>query len=175
MEEAEPMIRNIDFLSFDMAAIRQAEAPGNFYANPNGFSGEEACRLCRYAGISDRLTSIGFYEYNPSFDVNGQTAKLLAQMIWYFIDGYAHRKNDQPEKGTEDFIRFTVKSEDFDENLVFLKSKKTDRWWIEMQAVDKIRQKYRRHQYIPCSLSDYEHALKNEIPDRWWKLQQKLM
>ena len=175
MEEAEPMIRNVDFLSFDISAIRQSEAPGNFYANPNGFNGEEACRLCRYAGISDRLSSIGFYEYNPKFDVNGQTAKLLAQMIWYFIDGYAHRRDDLPEQSTEDFIRFTVKTEEFDENLVFLKSKKTERWWIEMQTLNKIRKKYRRHQYIPCSYSDYQNALKHEIPDRWWKVQQKLM
>ncbi len=175
MEEAEPMIRNVDFMSFDISAIRQAEAPGNFYANPNGFSGEEACRLCRYAGISDRLSSIGFYEYNPKFDVNSQTAKLLAQMIWYFIDGFANRKNDFPENGKEEFIKFIVKTEEFDENLIFLKSKKTDRWWIEMQAVNKIREKYRRHQFIPCSYNDYQKALNHEIPDRWWKVQQKLM
>lgn len=175
MEEAEPMIRNVDFMSFDISAIRQAEAPGNFYANPNGFSGEEACRLCRYAGISDRLSSIGFYEYNPKFDVNSQTARLIAQMIWYFIDGFANRKNDLPENGKEEFIKFIVKTEEFDENLIFLKSKKTERWWIEMQAVNKIREKYRRHQFIPCSYSDYQKALNHEIPDRWWKVQQKLM
>ncbi|MEJ2594517.1 MAG: arginase family protein [bacterium] len=175
MEEIEPMIRNVDVMSFDISAIRQTDAPGNFYANPNGFSGEEACRICRYAGISDKLSSIGFYEYNSSYDVNGQTAKLLAQMIWYFIDGVAHRKDDLPENGPDQFVRFIVKSENFDEDLVFLKSKKTERWWIEMQASDQIREKYRRHQFIPCSYADYQSALNQEIPDRWWKMQQKLM
>ena len=175
MEEVEPMIRNTDFMSFDISAIRNNDAPGNFHANPNGFLGEEACRICRYAGISDRLSSIGFYEYNPDYDINGQTAKLLSQMIWYFIDGFAHRAKDLPEEGADDYIRFIVKTDAFDENLVFLKSKKTERWWIEMQATGKFREKYRRHQYIPCSYADYQSALNQDIPDRWWKMQQKLM
>ena len=27
---------------------------------------------------------------------NGQTAMLLAQMVWYFIDGFYNRKKDFP-------------------------------------------------------------------------------
>lgn len=175
MEEAEPMIRNADFLSFDISAIRKSDAPGNFNANPNGFFGEEACQICRYAGMSDKLSSIGFYEYNPIFDDNGQTANLLAQMIWYFIDGYANRQNELPEESTEEYIRFTVNNENFEDGLVFLKSKKTERWWMEVQPKTKLKYKYRRHQFIPCSYQDYQHALNMDVPDRWLKLQQKMM
>ena len=96
MEEVEPVIRDADMVSFDVSAIRQSEAPGNNNASPNGFYGEEACQIARYAGISDKLTSIGFYEFNPSFDNNHQTAHAVAQMIWYFIDGVVNRKNDFP-------------------------------------------------------------------------------
>lgn len=175
MEEAEPIIRNADFLSFDISAIRKSDAPGNFYGNPNGFFGEEACKICRYAGMSDELSSIGFYEYNPAYDINGQTAGLLAQMIWYFIDGFANRHNEFPEKSTEDYIRFIINIDAFEEELVFLKSKKTERWWMEIQPKNKMKNKYRRHQFVPCSYSDYQSALNKEVPDRWWKLQQKMM
>jgi len=96
IEEVEPIVRNADVISFDISAIRQAEAPGNKSASPNGFYGEQACQISRYAGLSDKLTSIGFYETNPEKDINGQTAHSVAQMIWYFIDGYANRKNDFP-------------------------------------------------------------------------------
>ncbi|MFN8133913.1 MAG: hypothetical protein U0Z17_01300 [Bacteroidales bacterium] len=34
--------------------------PGNANAIPNGFYGEEACQLMRYAGMSDKISSIGF-------------------------------------------------------------------------------------------------------------------
>jgi arginase family enzyme len=175
MEEAEPMIRNADFVSIDISSIRHADAPGTFYSNPNGFLGEEACRICRYAGLSDKLTSIGFYEYNPMHDIKGQTAKLISQMIWYFIDGFIHRTNDSPERRSEDFVRFMVNIEGFEDQLIFLKNKRTDRWWMEVQSSSNVGEKYRRHQFVPCSFADYQTALKHEIPDRWWKVQQKLM
>ncbi|WP_449439971.1 formimidoylglutamase [Pedobacter steynii] len=92
----EPIVRNANMLSFDIGAIRSSDAAANANAGPNGFYGEQACRIARYAGMSDKLTSIGFYEFNPAFDTNGQTAMLLAQMVWYFVDGYYNRKKDFP-------------------------------------------------------------------------------
>lgn len=175
LEEAEPMIRNADIVSFDISAIRQSEAPGNFKAGPNGFTGEEACKLTRYAGMSDKLTSIGFYEVNPTFDNRGQTAHLTAQMIWYFIDGFMNRRDDLPHLTTKDYIKFIVTPEGYNEELVFLKSKKTGRWWMVLKSKNKENTKYRPHQFVPCSYSDYQAALNNDIPDRWWKVQQKLM
>ena len=125
--------------------------------------------------MSDKLSSIGFYEFNPAYDQDGQTASLLAQMIWYFIDGYMNRQHDLPEDNMENYIRFMVNVEAFEDQLIFLKSKKTARWWLEIQTQNKIRKKYRRHQFVPCSYQDYQNALNHEVPDRWWKLQQKLM
>lgn len=175
LQEAEPMVRNADILSIDISSIKHADAPGNAYTHPNGFNGEELCQICRYAGMSDKLSSIGFYEYNPAFDKDGLTASLLAQMMWYFIDGFANRQDDRPEINKENYIRFIVKSEDLNEDLIFLKSKKTDRWWMEIPVSSPVNNKYRRHQFVPCSYPDYETAMKHEIPDRWWKVQQKLM
>ncbi|GMT45551.1 MAG: arginase [bacterium] len=173
--ETEPMVRNADMLTFDMAAIRAADAPGSYYAGPNGLNGEEACRICRYAGMNDKLTSIGFYEFNPRYDIRNQTALLTAQMIWYFLDGFDNRQHDIPGKNSKDFIRYRVFLENYKEELFFLKSKKTDRWWIEIPVKNKTGKKQLKNPYTPCSYADYQQALQQEIPDRWWKLQQKLM
>ncbi len=175
MEESEPMIRNADIVSFDMSAVRAADAPAGKYAGPNGFTGEEACRISRYAGMSDKLSSIGFYEMNPFFDIEGRTAHLIAQMIWYFIDGFVNRKGDYPETDSENYVKFIVRIGDSDDDLVFLKSKKSDRWWMDISAYGKMSKKYIKHQFVPCSYLDYQQAMNNEIPDRWWKVQQKLM
>jgi arginase family enzyme len=175
IEEAEPIIRDADILSFDISAIRQSDSPGSYYVGPNGFFGDEACRLCRYAGMSDKLSSFGLYEINPEYDNHGQTAHLAAQMIWYFIDGFMNRNNDLPEEKTDDYIKFTVTAGNGDNDLVFLKSKKSERWWMEVQADNRFMNKYKRHQYVPCSYQDYQAALNHDIPDRWWKVQQKLM
>ncbi len=175
MTEIEPLVRNADMLTFDISAIRQTDAPGNGNATPNGFYGEEACQITRYAGMSDKLTCIGFYEMNPAFDRNGQTAHLLAQMIWYFIDGFYHRQHDHPANDAEGFIRYNVQLINHEEGIVFYKSKKTDRWWMEVKCAENIREKYRRHYLVPCSYNDYQTSCDNEIPDRWWQAYQKLM
>lgn len=175
LAETEPMVRNADILSFDVSAIRAGDAPGSFYAGPNGLTGEEACQICRYGGMSDKLTSIGFYELNPKFDLRGQTAYLVAQMIWYFLDGFANRNHDLPDKNKNDFVSFRVVLEEHGEELCFLKSKKTDRWWIEVPRKEDSEKKPEHNYFIPCSYEDYQTALRQEIPDRWWKFQQKLM
>lgn len=175
LDEVEPIVRNADMLSFDISAIRQSDAPANGNASPNGFYGEEACQIARYAGLSDKLTSIGFYEVNPVYDPRGQTAALVAQMIWYFIDGYYQRAHDFPFHNEEDYLKYRVSITDHKEEIVFLKSKKTDRWWMEipLQAEQKI--KFERHYLVPCSYTDYQAACRDEIPDRWWMVYQKLM
>jgi arginase family enzyme len=175
IEEAEPVVRNADLITVDVSSIRFSDAPGNANGTPNGFHGEEICQIIRYAGLSDKLTSIGFYETNPQYDRNGQTAHLVAQMIWYFMDGFYNRPHDFPFKNDDDYIRYRVAITDHKEELTFYKSKKTDRWWMEIPLQSEQRIKYQRHYLVPCSYQDYQTACTNDIPDRWWMVYQKLM
>ncbi|MDD4602740.1 MAG: formimidoylglutamase [Bacteroidales bacterium] len=175
LEEVEPIVRNADMLSFDISSVRISDAPGNGNATPNGFYGEEACQIIRYAGLSDKLTSIGFYEVNPSLDHAGQTSHLVAQMIWYFLDGFYNRAHDFPFRNEEDYLKYRVSIRDHKEEIVFFKSKKTDRWWMEIPLPMEQRIKYERHYLVPCSYKDYQTACENDIPDRWWMVYQKLM
>jgi len=175
IEEVEPMVRNADMLSVDISCVRQSEAPGNGNASPNGFYGEELCQIIRYAGLSDKLTSIGFYEMNPTIDKTDQTSHLVAQAIWYFIDGFYFRKHDFPSKEQDDFVKYIVSIEDHKDEIVFHKSKKSDRWWMEVSCPTKLKSKYERQYLVPCSYNDYTIACKDDVPDRWWQVYQKLM
>ena len=174
IEEVEPIVRNADIVSFDISAIRQSESPGNKNASPNGFYGEQACQITRYAGMSDKLTSIGFYEINPELDSNGQTAHSVAQMIWYFIDGYNHRKNDFPIGSRKTYLKYMVNIQEGQNELVFYKSDKSERWWMDVPYPAHKKIKYERHVLVPCSYNDYKIACDNEVPNRWWKTFQKL-
>ena len=175
MEEAEPLTRNDDMLTFDISAVRQSDAPGSRLANHNGFYGEEACRIMRYAGLSDKLSSIGLYEYNPECDINNQTAKLIAQMLWYFFEGFYNRKDDHPHRDNTEYVKYTVSIKDHKDQLVFYKSKKSDRWWMDVPVKKNFKNIYERHHLVPCSYNDYEVACRDDIPDRWWQAYQKLM
>lgn len=175
IELAEPLIRNTNILSFDIGSIRVADAPGVKNASPNGFNGEEACRMTRYAGLSYRLSSIGFFEYNPHYDINSRTANLIAEMIWYFIEGFSNRQDDVPTLDSTDFKRYNVQIAEGDGNIVFLCHKISGKWWIDMSFKTDDDAKFERHHFIPCSREDYDQAMRNELPDKWWQFYQKLM
>lgn len=174
-KEIEPLVRNADMISFDMGAIKSSEAPGNGNASPNGFTGEQACQAARYAAMGEKLSSIGFFELNPSYDRNGTTAYLLAEMIWYVFEGFNQRKKDFPALNSDEFIKYTVPTADFKDGIIFYKSRKTDRWWMEVICGDDNQVKFASHYMVPCSYKDYLTACNNEIPDRWWQVYQKLM
>jgi arginase family enzyme len=173
MEEVEPIVRNADLLSFDITAVRQSDAPGNGNASPNGFYGEEACQIVRYAGMSDKLTSFGLYEVNPTLDFRSQTSHLAAQMLWYFLEGYYNRKRDVPLKSKTGFLKYRVSMKQAEQEIVFYKSEKSERWWMEV-PVPSGKSHYHRHHLVPCSYKDYETACRDEMPDRWWQAFQKL-
>ena len=174
-KEIEPLVRNADMLSFDISAVKGSEAPGNGNASPNGFTGEQACQAVRYAAMSDKLSSIGFFELNPLFDRNGATSFLMAEILWYVFEGFNQRKKDFPTPANDDFIKYTVPTTDFEDGIVFFKSRKTDRWWMEVICGDEKQVKYSAHYMVPCSYKDYLTACNSEIPDRWWQVYQKLM
>ena len=175
VEITEPLLRNADIITIDTSAFCASDAPGVKYNSPNGFSSEDGCKMTRYAGLNSKLTSIGFFEYNPSYDINNVTANTLSQMIWYFIEGFSLRINDYPTHDSKDFKRYIVKIDDIDDEIIFLCHKVSGKWWMDLSFKSKDREKYERHHYIPCSREDYELTMENELPDKWWQFYQKLM
>jgi arginase family enzyme len=170
----EPIIRNSNMISFDISAIRSSDAAANANASPNGFYGEQACQIARYAGMNDKLSSIGFYEFNPAFDTNSQTAMLLAQIVWYFIDGFYNRKQDFPLRPKSQYITYRTSLSDGTGEMLFVKSKKSDRWWMQVPYPTGVSRNERFH-LVPCRYEDYNMAVSGEMPDLWWRTYQKLL
>lgn len=164
---AEPVFRDADVVSFDMHAVKSSDS-GNFTPFvPNGFNGKEICALSRYAGISDKVTSFGIFNHNDT----EQESVLMAQIIWYFIEGYHYRSNEYPFGSRENYLKYIVPSEE--EELIFYKSDKTDRWWIEIPFITNGNNKLKRNTLLPCSHEEYLAACDQELPERWWKAQRK--
>lgn len=172
--KSEPIIRNADILSVDVSAVRNSELSGKSTAGPNGFYGEEICQMMRYAGMSDKMSSIGFYEYFPENDNNGAGAMLVAQMIWCVLDGYCARKKDYPFGSKDNYTKYRIHLENTDHELVFYKSDKSDRWWMDVPYPPNMIIKFERHHLVPCNYDDYRDSSEGKIPDLWWKTYQKL-
>lgn len=123
---AEPVLRDADVVSVDMDCVMSAYTGNTNRFVANGFDGKEICALARYAGISDKVTSFGLFNFNATYT----ESVLVAQVIWYFIEGYNFRSNEYPFGSKELYSRYIVPLET--EELIFYKSNKTERWWIEI-------------------------------------------
>lgn len=168
LRQVEPAVRDADLLSFDLVSVRGADFSANSLSGPNGLTGEEACQIARYAGLSDKLSCFGLFGYEPDLDRRGLGAALAAQMIWYFVDGFYNRKNDTPHVDSEDYIRYRVTMEQDGYELSFLKSGRSGRWWMEVPyRIEDGPEQEERHALLPCSYEDYQLASRQEIPDRW--------
>jgi hypothetical protein len=163
---AEPILRDADVVSLDLTSVKSMDSGNNEVFLPNGFNGKEICALSRYAGISDKVSVFGVFNHSNA----PQESVLIAQIIWYFIEGIQYRANEYPFGSRENYLKYIIPLE---EELVFYKSDKTDRWWIEIPLVSNRHNKTPNTSLLPCSYEEYLGACNNEIPERWWKAQSK--
>lgn len=167
---AEPVMRDANIVTVDLRSLASSVVSLNQKFSPNGFNGKEICAIARYAGISDKVSSFGIYEYKVSRD-DEVSSMLLAQLIWYFIEGVNLRMNDINFLETNNYQKFITLADDLE--LTFYKSNKTGRWWIEIPFLKDVNNKLKKHTLLPCVHQDYVDASNGKIPERWFKAYQK--
>lgn len=160
LEQVEAIVRDTDIAIFDINAISCQAAPARADMNPNGLQAVEACQIMRYLSMSDVLQSLSLVGYDLTLDHRGQTANLLAQLVWFAVEGYYARLGEYPVDKSE-MKAYLVDNKDLREAITFYKSPKSDRWWLEIPAA--ISPKF---QLIPCSYQDYKTSCDGELPDR---------
>jgi arginase family enzyme len=173
LEEVEPVVRNADMVSLDISAVRRPDAPGCPHNSSNGFYGEEICQISKYVGLSDKLSSFGIYEYDPTLDFNNQTSQLIAHILWYFVEGFLYRMNDGQFKNKDDYRQFNVSVSGALDELVFFNSRKSGRWWVIVPMYQKDNDHVQNY-YLPCSKRDFDLACEDKISDRWWRTYHKV-
>src|SRR5690606_38496415 len=165
MQEAEPELRFSDLVILNLEALQASDFKSSTQQSPNGFSSREICSLSRYAGINNKVQSFGVYNFKAKNILVDNI--LLAEVLWYFIEG----KNQAPMvldlDERDDFETFYVQLPEQD--LIFYHDIDSQQWWMELSEAEATHK-----QIIPCSMKDYEDSLKGRIPDRWWKSFKKL-
>ena len=156
-------------VSFDLSAIRHSDAPASIFPSPGGFSAFEACRLARYAGLGYRIKSLLLAEFDPEKDANGQSALLMAMMVWYFVEGFYNRKEDFPTEDRSNLRKYSVRLHASVKYIDFFHHPGTGRWWMEVPYQDSLEKPERHNRLVPCSQKDYEFAKTDDIPERWWR------
>ena len=167
ISSVEPLLRNAHAISMDVRAIRASEVGFSDNFSPNGFTGREICAIARYAGISEEVMVFGLYEMENA----NQSCQLMAQIIWYFIEGFNFRVKESPLDKNDDFTKYIVPTET--EQLVYYKSLLTERWWVEVPSLLSEHNKINSPALLPCAEKDYLEACNQNIPERWFKAYKK--
>jgi hypothetical protein len=167
---AEPLLRAQTVSYIDLAALRHSDAPEVVEAGPNGLYAEEICQLARYIAMGGQPQACFVYGYPKNPDSLQIVSRLLAQILWHLFEGLALRRHEDPSRPEQKML-FTYKDVCFGgnkQNIRFLQSLQTARWWIEVPstATESV--------FIPCSHQAYAQALKGEIPLIWLHYYQKI-
>lgn len=170
INSVEPVMRDADIVTIDLRSIKSSELSSRQKLSPNGFDGNEICSISRYAGISNKVSSFGIFEYKSSNE-DEITEMLIAQILWYFIEGVNCRIIDDDFKNISNFQKFSVIVQKYE--LVFYRNVKTSRWWIEIPNSSKKDTKLKEHSLLPCTNDDYQNANEGIIPERWYKAHKK--
>ena len=158
----EPVFRDADIVGFDMKCLSWEAIADPLKGQPNGIDSRTICALSIYAGISDRVGFIGLYEL-PSTPMMNQ---LAAQIVWYFIEGVQYRFDEYPVNIKEGFLKYSVTLSD--QTIVFYKSEKSNRWWMELTNDTHLDNKIKTSALIACTKNDYESTVNDFIPERWF-------
>lgn len=152
-EKTEPYFRKADLVTINCDAIETfAEA---FSMNPqvNGLNRREICAYMKEIGLSERLKSVGIFNYNIYSD-SQLNHQLLAQMIWYLIEGINIQKSHPKEKSYETFFVLIN-----DEQYAFKRDVFNNLWYFgEDENIDNC---------IPCSRSDFDEAKRGFLSPRF--------
>jgi hypothetical protein len=156
----EPILREVNYLHFDLAAVRNSDCPNKDHTLPTGLYAEEACQIMRYIGEGLRLKLISIDTCN--LDCNCEVeASLVAEMIWYLHEGIESNSLDHPTL-SKDFNEFVIEMNEIDHSLIFLQSNKSGKWWLQKEKAS--------NSYISCAYEEYTQSINNDIPDRLLKL-----
>ncbi|HJW31150.1 MAG TPA: hypothetical protein VJ508_18110, partial [Saprospiraceae bacterium] len=148
---AEPCIRDSEAMVFNCDSMSAADAGYITGMSGSGLTVIEACQLFRYAGAAQSLQSVGVYGYAIDSDTSGMMANGMAQMIWYLLEGSMLREDPNNSVLTQYFVQ----SKDHDHTILFYKSERSGRWWIESKSGRK----------VACSYRDYRRACEEDYSD----------
>ena len=154
-ERAEPYLRRADLVTLNCDAV---ESLGDgFSVNPqvNGLNKREICAYMKEIGLGENLKSVGIFNFNANSEdlLNHQ---LLAQMIWYLIEGINIQKSHPKERSYETF--WVLIEED---QYAFKRDTFSDLWYFgESDEIEKL---------LPCAKWEFEDAKRGYLNPRLLK------
>lgn len=151
-DRTEPYFRQADLVTLDCNAVESRGEGFSIYPQVNGLNNREICAYMKEAGLSENLKALGIFNYNLETETL-QNHQLMAEMLWYLIEGINIQKSHPKERHYEtyhvmvDHISYAFKRDTF-----------SGLWYFgDDDDIKKCK---------PCSQEDYDLAIKGIINER---------
>ncbi len=154
-ERTEPYFRKADLVTVNCDAIESFSDA--FSMNPQVKWIEQERNMCLYEeiGLSENLKSVGIFNYNI-YSENQLNHQLLAQMIWYLIEGINIQHSHPKERQYEMFYVLIE-----DRQYAFKRDTFSNLWYFgDDENIENC---------IPCSRKDFDEAKKGWLSSRFTK------
>ena len=155
VEAMEPFFRKSDLVTVNCDSIESFSEPFSFHPQVNGLNRREICAYMKEIGLSEKLKSVGVFNFNAEAE-NPLNHQLLAQMLWYLVEGINIQKSHPKERSYETF-HVMVDNRDY----TFQRDTFSGLWYYGNS--DSIEE------CIPCSSLDYENAKRGHLNPRLLK------
>ena len=153
----EPYFRQANLVTVNCDAVESFAEPFSIHPQVNGLNRREICAYMKEIGLSENLNSVGIF----NIDFEGDSIlnhQLVAQMLWYLIEGINIQKTHPKERSYETFWVMID-----DHEYAFKRDTFSNLWYFgEDEDVKKC---------LPCSQEDYDLAKKGYLGPRLFNFQ----
>lgn len=151
----EPFFRRANLVTLNCDAVESFSDAFSIHPQVNGLNRREICAYMKEIGLGEKLKSVGIFNYDWESG-NLLNHQLLAQMLWYLIEGINIQQSHPKERHYETFV--VMIGED---SYTFKRDTFSDLWYFgEDEKIENC---------IPCSREDYENAKRGELNSRLLK------
>lgn len=155
-EKTEPFFRKADLVTVNCDAIESFSDAFSMNPQVNGLNRREICAYMKEIGLSENLKSVGIFNYNIYSD-NQLNHQLLAQMLWYLIEGINIQRSHPKERHYEMYYVLIE-----DRQYAFKRDTFSNLWYFgDDENIENC---------IPCSRRDFDEAKKGWLDARFTKI-----
>lgn len=155
-EKTEPFFRKADLVTVNCDAVESFSEPFSMNPQVNGLNRREICAYMKEIGLSENLKSVGIFNYNI-YSENQLNHQLLAQMLWYLIEGINIQYSHPKERHYEQFYVLID-----DRQYAFKRDTFSNLWYFgDDENIENC---------IPCSRNDFDEAKKGWLSARLTKI-----
>lgn len=148
----EPFVRHADLFTLDCNAVESTARAFSTAPQVNGLNRREILRVMKEVGMGTKLKSVGIF--NPNIEQGGKlNNQLLAQMIWYLLEGIDIMHSHPKTRNYETFIVMNG------ENSYTFKRDVFAGLWYFGENIDV-------NECLPCSEQDYIEAKAGSLNKR---------